>query len=287
MENINVPEAVVSFAVISAIALKAAFLSKTAKEENAKISKLKSLPKWHETPAQDVFTNRTALMNDSNVDSTEGPFDGNKKHIVVIGAGTVGLSMALRIKEELGNLVNVTIMSETFLQQTTSYNCGGLWEPYQIAGTPDRLVNQWGEFSFQHYRQLYTSPDAAEAGVQLMTNYVFQEDRSSFELPSWKDIAMECREIEQRDLPKFNLPAKYTCGYSFGTFVVDQKYYMAYLTRKLMALGVRFVQKKVLSLEMFENGLYDGVVNCTGLGASTLCCDLEMYPIRGQVMRVK
>ncbi|RYG67979.1 FAD-binding oxidoreductase [archaeon] len=55
--------------------------------------------------------------------------------VAIIGGGAVGLSVALRLKEELGYRVDVTIIAECFLQQTTSYGSGGLWEPYQIAGS--------------------------------------------------------------------------------------------------------------------------------------------------------
>jgi glycine/D-amino acid oxidase-like deaminating enzyme len=54
--------------------------------------------------------------------------------VAIIGSGAIGLSVALRLKEELGSRVDFTVISEYFLQQTTSYGSGGLWEPYQIAG---------------------------------------------------------------------------------------------------------------------------------------------------------
>lgn len=59
-----------------------------------------------------------------------------KKRVAIIGAGTVGLSVALKLVEKYGHQqqVDVTIIAAEFLQQTTSYGSGGLWEPYQIAG---------------------------------------------------------------------------------------------------------------------------------------------------------
>jgi glycine/D-amino acid oxidase-like deaminating enzyme len=57
-----------------------------------------------------------------------------KKRVAVIGAGTVGLSAAFRLLELYKDQVEVTIIAAEFLQQTTSYGSGGLWEPYQIAG---------------------------------------------------------------------------------------------------------------------------------------------------------
>lgn len=57
-----------------------------------------------------------------------------KRKIAVLGAGTVGLSAALKLAETYRQQVEVTIIAAEFLQQTTSYGSGGLWEPYQIAG---------------------------------------------------------------------------------------------------------------------------------------------------------
>lgn len=58
----------------------------------------------------------------------------NAPKIAIIGAGVVGLSVALKLVEKHGNDVDVTIVSEAFVQQTTSYGSGGLWEPYAIQG---------------------------------------------------------------------------------------------------------------------------------------------------------
>ena len=48
--------------------------------------------------------------------------------ICVIGAGTVGLSVATRLIDEFGSEnVLVDIVAEKFYNETTSYGSGGLW----------------------------------------------------------------------------------------------------------------------------------------------------------------
>lgn len=86
---------------------------------------------------------------------------------------------------------------------------------------------------------------------------------------------------------KMGLPEKYTHGFKFGTFVVDQKYYMKYLTRRLTELGVKFEQKRLEGMQEVLARRFDCVVNCSGLGAFVVAGDKSMYPIRGQVLRVK
>ena len=62
---------------------------------------------------------------------------------------------------------------------------------------------------------------------------------------------------------------------------------------KLKSFGnVTFVQKKLTSLEEVRSVLpahisLDAIINCCGLGAFSMMGDKEMYPIRGQVLRVK
>ena len=82
------------------------------------------------------------------------------------------------------------------------------------------------------------------------------------------------------------LPSKYVTGFSFATFVVDQKYYMQYLTNKLKDSKVKFLQRRVEDVKDLT-AQYDIVINCTGLGAKQTNSDDGMYPIRGQVLRVR
>jgi hypothetical protein len=89
------------------------------------------------------------------------------------------------------------------------------------------------------------------------------------------------------DIQKMSLPKRFVKGFTFGTLVIDQKYYMRYMTNELYKMGIKFEQKKVNNLEELYNKNYDAIINCTGLGSYTLINDTSMYPIRGQVMRVK
>ena len=54
--------------------------------------------------------------------------------IAIIGAGVVGLSCAHQIIKELGDNVEINVIAEGFMNHTTTFGSGGLWEPYQIAG---------------------------------------------------------------------------------------------------------------------------------------------------------
>lgn len=154
-------------------------------------------------------------------------------------------------------------------------------------GTPDEHINRWGKFAFEHFKKEFNGPNAAAAGIQLMTDYILLEEHQDDTIPAWKDIVYDFKVLDSSDIEKMGLPAKYVKGFSFGTFVIEQKYYMNFLTNILLKKGVVFEQRKVKSLDEFNDSSYDCVVNCAGLGSYELLSDEDMYPVRGQVLRVK
>lgn len=64
---------------------------------------------------------------------------------------------------------------------------------------------------------------------------------------------------------------------------------MKWLTSQLLKRNASFVEAEVYSLaELANTGKYDVIVNCTGLGAEKLLhTENDVYPVRGQVLRVK
>lgn len=211
------------------------------------------------------------------------------KRVAIIGAGTVGLSVVYQLRQRFSkDKLDITIIAEQFYQQTTSYNCGGLWEPYQIAGTPDSLINQWGSSSYEHFHDLWRSADASAAGVQLMTVYCLLEAHQVNDIPSWKDIVMNFQMLQPKDFLMMRIPSKFVAGYRFDTFVVDQKYYMKYMMDKLSSdSDIHIEQRKISSLQCPTLHQYDCILNCSGLGARELANDELTHAIRGQVLRVK
>jgi D-amino-acid oxidase len=64
---------------------------------------------------------------------------------------------------------------------------------------------------------------------------------------------------------------------------------MQFLTDQLKCGGVEFLQRRIERLEdLHSMNHYDAIINCTGLcSATSVVHDKRMYPIRGQVLRVK
>lgn len=68
----------------------------------------------------------------------------------IVGAGVVGLSVALKLKENFSSAVDVTIIAENYFQGTTSFGSGGFWEPYAIAGTDLKMRLLQSQFHIVH-----------------------------------------------------------------------------------------------------------------------------------------
>lgn len=54
---------------------------------------------------------------------------------------------------------------------------------------------------------------------------------------------------------------------------------------RFKSLGGNILNKKINNFSEVAKD-YDIIVNCTGLGAKTLCDDDNLVPIRGQVIKV-
>lgn len=109
------------------------------------------------------------------------------KKIAILGAGIIGLSTAHRLVEIYDQLnlfkrrpIDITIISEQFLKDTTSDGAGGLFRPDDrfIPGVPKDLVKKWATESFRYFDQLLFSKDGGKAGIFQASGYqMFDDDR--------------------------------------------------------------------------------------------------------------
>eukprot|EP00889_Picochlorum_renovo_P004092 jgi/Picre1/31122/NNA_006476.t1 len=176
-----------------------------------------------------------------------------KPSITVLGGGVIGLTSALRIKQQYPD-ASVTIIGEKIATETTSEGAGGLWKPFALTGTPDSLVNAWGKETLDHYMGIYLSPDAPKAGIVLTSAYeLFQEKVDD---PAWATLVPQFRHLTEEEIAFYDHSG-----------------------------NVDIVRKRIEHVS--EIGGAQVVINCTGLGARELFNDQSMYGIRGHVLRVR
>ncbi|KAM3853189.1 D-aspartate oxidase isoform 1-T1 [Vipera latastei] len=88
--------------------------------------------------------------------------------------------------------------------------------------------------------------------------------------------------MTEKELKKF---PQHKYGQAFTTLKCDCPSYLIWLEKRLKENGGQVHARKIEDLwELYRD--FDIVVNCSGLGSRKLTGDLDIHPIRGQVLKV-
>jgi D-amino-acid oxidase len=178
---------------------------------------------------------------------------------IVIGAGVVGLTTAVRLREA-GVAADIVAREEP--QDTTSAVAAALWYPYRAL--PVERVTAW---SAATYEALAGLADVAGSGVRMRAGTeLLAADAPD---PWWRDAVPGLRRTRE--------------GLRFVAPAVDMSVHLPWLVDRLHALGGAIERRHVATLDELEA---DAVVNCAGLGARGLAGDATLTAVRGQVVRV-
>lgn len=186
--------------------------------------------------------------------------------VLVVGAGVVGLTCAVRLLEE-GHRVDV--LARDLPLETTSAIASALWYPY--LSLPRERVLRWGAVSFAEFVAL--SGDS-ESGVRMVTGT--EVHRRQVVEPWWRE-AVPAVDRET------SLPDGYRDGWTFRSPVVEMPTYLRWLTGRVEQLGGTLTR---MNLSVLPSGA-DLVVNCAGIGSRLLAADRTVAPVRGQVVHVE
>ena len=178
---------------------------------------------------------------------------------VVVGAGVVGLTTAVRLREAG---VDAHVVAREDPLETTSAVAAALWYPYRAL--PAERVTAW---SAATYEALAALAGVAGTGVRMLAG----TERLAPDAPDpwWREA-----------VPGFERTAE---GLRFTAPVVDMSVHLPWLVERLRALGGSVERGAVGSLDELEAV---AVVNCAGLGARELARDPSLSAVRGQVVRV-
>jgi D-amino-acid oxidase len=187
--------------------------------------------------------------------------------VIVVGAGVVGLTCAVRLLEA-GHRVDV--VARDLPLETTSAVAAAIWYPYRAL--PRDKVTSWATTSYAVFDALAdTDP---ESGVRMMVGTeVFAKPQPD---PWWAG-AVPGLDRET------SLPDGYADGWTFATPVVAMPEYLPWLADRVEGLGGTLTR---MNLRALPEGA-DLVVNCSGLGARLLGADRSVVPVRGQVVYVE
>lgn len=194
-----------------------------------------------------------------------------KPEVIVVGCGVSGLSCAIRLLEQQ---FKVTIMARDLPPNTTSNVAAAIWYPYKVQ--PQTRALGWGQVSLEEFYRLAVQDDC---GVSLIT--LIELFAQPVEDPWWKEAVRQFSHTPVRDLP-----LNYQAGYTVEIPLIETPVYMNYLLSRFEQLGGQIEQRQIQALsELHQSARL--IINCTGLGARDMTRDQFVYPIRGQIVRVK
>jgi len=191
--------------------------------------------------------------------------------LAVVGCGVSGLASGLRLLEQG---FGVTIFARDLPPYTTSNVAGAFWSPGSLVSS-DR-VRGWSRASYLAFQQLAENP---ASGVSFKT-LIELFDEPVYGLPKL-DLIGELRPVDIN-----RLPAIYRGGYQLTVPVIDTPVYMSFLVRQFQEQGGIIKEAAITDLSELTEA-YPLVINCAGVWARQLVPDPLVYPIRGQVIRVR
>jgi D-amino-acid oxidase len=192
---------------------------------------------------------------------------GVAERVIVVGAGVVGLTCAVRLAEAG---YEVHVMARDLPLETTSAVAAALWYPYRAL--PREQVTAWSQRTFGVLAHLAKSTPAAavrmRAGRELL--------RTPSPDPWWRNAVPALTRLAPGERPP-----GYADGWRLHLPVVDMPRYLPWLLGRLQTAGGTITRHALTALPTAPL-----VVNCSGLAARALAGDVSVTPVRGQVVRV-
>jgi D-amino-acid oxidase len=186
--------------------------------------------------------------------------------VIVVGAGVVGLSCAVRLLEA-GHTVDV--VARDLPLETTSVVAAALWYPYRAY--PVERVTAWARDSYVEFESL---SGAEDTGVRMLPGTEMHRSRQHD--PWWRGAVPALTRVGAVGPP-------YADGWTFVAPVVEMPVYLSWLVARVTSLGGTLTRMALPGLP----DRADVVVNATGLGARRTAHDASVMPVRGQVVYVE
>lgn len=194
--------------------------------------------------------------------------------ILMIGGGVSGLTTGIRLLEA-GHTVSV--WARDLPPHTTSNVAAAVWYPYKAQ--PAARVSAWGAAAYRVFGELLAAEGTEATGIRMAE--VVNLNAAPRPDPLWATSVDGFRHAAPDELV-----APYPDAFVLAAPVIDTTIYLDYLLRRFRAGGGQIARRAVSDLAEAFAG-HAVVVNCTGLGARELVGDREIYPSRGQIVRVK
>ena len=222
------------------------------------------------------------------------------RRVVVIGAGVVGLTVALETRKRG---YEVVIVADRLAPEITSVIAGALWEwPPAVCGhhrdpTSLERSKQWAGISYERFGDLALDP---RTGVHVRpTVFYFRRplDEIPFELRKMRELAENVdgfrRDAALAAEHGVATDAGIQDAYTHLAPMIDTEHYLQWLQQEVVAAGCQIARDRVVGPLVEREGELlrkfggQAIVNCSGLGAAKLVPDRRVYPLRGSLIHVR
>ncbi|MDQ7904351.1 FAD-dependent oxidoreductase [Phytohabitans sp. ZYX-F-186] len=180
--------------------------------------------------------------------------------VVVVGAGVIGLTSAVRLREAGAR---VALVAADPPAETVSAVAAAVWYPTRT--DPDPRVLAWAG---QTYDELARQAAAGVPGVVMRRTRMAVQPSDD---PWWAQV-----------VPHFEDHGR---EWRFTVPTVEMGPYLEWLVARLAGGGVSLERRRLRDLAEAAE-LAPVVVNATGLAAGELCADAAVVPARGRVVLV-
>ncbi|VUC30653.1 unnamed protein product [Clonostachys rosea] len=207
----------------------------------------------------------------------------SQDNIVIIGAGIIGLDVALVLAER-GFGKQITVVAE-YLPGDTAIAYTSPWAGcnFSTISGSDANALRWDRLGYTHLSKLASEKPEVTHVKRTPSTELWDDD-----VPHEKIEAMSEYLEDFRALPNNELPQGVKFAASFTTLTVNAPKHLLYLYNRLRDdYNVRFVRQKIPDIHAaFSSASTKIVFNCTGNAARTLpgVEDAKCYPTRGQVL---
>ncbi|GAA2347913.1 FAD-dependent oxidoreductase [Dactylosporangium salmoneum] len=193
--------------------------------------------------------------------------------VIVLGAGVIGLTSAVRLLE---SGARVRVLTADDPARTVSRLAAAVWYPTRTS--PDPRILAWAHAT---YDELMGQADAGIPGVARRPTRMLVRDDAAIEgqdgtggeagAPWWSAA-----------VPDFTM---HPGEWRFTVPSVEMEPYLAWLVERVRDLGGEVTRGRVDRLADLD-GQAGAVVNATGLAARDLAQDPAVFPARGQIVGV-
>jgi D-amino-acid oxidase len=192
-------------------------------------------------------------------------------NVAVLGAGVMGLTVASLLRDL--NL-EVVVYAKNFPPNTTSNLAGGQWAPSMVEHNNSAQFNRILRRAFATH-----CSKGSDFGVSGRENYTLSR-AGNFEICP-PDVIPPPTSYTHLPFALLKSP-----GFSYSTLLVEPPIFLARMKADLIAAQVRFIHRRFNRLGDVGRLPEHLVVNCTGLGAGTICNDSKMRSVKGQLVHL-